>query len=83
MSVIIYSTPSCTYCKMAKQYFAENNVAFVEKDVASDQVALEEMLKKSGQMGVPVIDVNGSIVIGYNREELAKLLSPNKMSAAA
>jgi glutaredoxin len=68
---------------MAKQYFAENNVAFVEKDVASDQVALEEMLKKSGQMGVPVIDVNGSIVIGYNREELAKLLSPNKMSAAA
>ena len=75
MSVIIYSTPSCTYCKMAKQYFAENNVAFVEKDVASDQLALEEMLKKSGQMGVPVIDVNGSIVIGYDREELAKLLS--------
>lgn len=74
-TITIYSTPACTYCKMAKQYLTANNIAFTEKDVALDPVAMEEMLKKTGQMGVPVIDVNGNIVIGFDREELAKLLN--------
>ena len=73
-NITIYSTPSCTYCKMAKQFLSENQISFVEKDVASDPVAMEEMLKKTGQMGVPVIDIDGNIVIGFDREELAKLL---------
>lgn len=59
---------------MAKQFLSENQISFVEKDVASDPVAMEEMLKKTGQMGVPVIDIDGNIVIGFDREELAKLL---------
>ena len=74
-SVIIYSTPFCVYCKMAKTYFAEKNVQFQEKNVASDLGAREEMLKKSGQMGVPVIDVDGKIIIGFDKPKLQKLLN--------
>ena len=72
--VTIYSTPSCGWCKAAKQYFAEHNVPFTEKDVASDATAREEMLAKSKQMGVPVIDIEGEIVIGFNQLRLAELL---------
>ena len=72
--VTIYSTPSCGWCKAAKQYFAEHDVPFTEKDVASDAAAREEMLAKSKQMGVPVIDVEGEIVIGFNQARLAELL---------
>lgn len=73
-SVTIYSTPFCVYCKMAKTYFTEKNVAFQEKNIASDIPAREEMLKKSGQMGVPVIDVDGKIVIGFDKPKLQALL---------
>lgn len=72
--VTIYSTPFCVYCKMAKSFFAEKNVAFQEKNVASDVQAREEMLKKSGQMGVPVIDVDGKIIIGFDKPKLQELL---------
>lgn len=72
--VTIYSTPSCGWCKTAKQYFSENNVSYLEKDVASDQEARSEMLAKSKQMGVPVIDIDGEIVIGFNQPRLAQLL---------
>ena len=73
--VIIYTTPSCVYCKTAKAFFKENNVAFEEKDVASDVKARDEMVKKSGMMAVPVIDVNGSIVIGFDKPKLSQLLN--------
>lgn len=73
-NVIIYSTPSCGWCKTAKQYFTEHNVSYTEKDVASDQAARSEMLAKSKQMGVPVIDIDGEIVIGFNQPRLAELL---------
>lgn len=72
--VTIYTTPTCVYCKMAKDYFKANNVAYEEHDVAADNAALQEMIKKSGQMGVPVIDINGEIVIGFNKNEVAKAL---------
>jgi len=72
--ITIYSTPSCVYCKMAKAYFAQNNLPFEEKDVASDLPAREEMIKKSGQLGVPVIDIDGSIVIGFDKGHIANLL---------
>ncbi|MEK9180301.1 MAG: glutaredoxin domain-containing protein [Patescibacteria group bacterium] len=72
--VKIYTTPTCVYCKMAKEFFKKNNVEYEEFDVARDMKAREEMFKKSHQMGVPVIDVNGEIVVGFDREHLAKLL---------
>lgn len=72
--VIIYSTPTCTYCKMSKEYFTDHNVAFEEFNVATDLPAREEMFKKSGQMGVPVIDIDGTVTVGFNQEKLAELL---------
>jgi glutaredoxin 3 len=72
--VIIYSTPVCVYCKMAKEFFAKNNIAYEEHDVASDAKAREDMVNKSGQLGVPVIDINDNIVIGFDQKTLEKLL---------
>ncbi|MEK7624113.1 MAG: glutaredoxin family protein [Patescibacteria group bacterium] len=71
---IIYTTSTCVYCKIAKAFFKEHNVAYEEKDVASDEKAREEMISKSGQMGVPVIEIDGQIVVGFDKEELSKLL---------
>lgn len=72
--VTIYTTPSCVYCKMAKSFFAANNIKYDEKDVMADEKAREDMFKKSEQMGVPVIDIGGKIVIGFSREILSELL---------
>lgn len=72
--VIIYSTPFCVYCKMAKEFFARHSVAYEEKDVATDLAAREDMIRTSGQMGVPVIDVDGSIVVGFDQGRLKQLL---------
>lgn len=72
--VTIYSTPVCVYCKMAKEFFAKNNVAYEEKDVASDTAARAEMMDKSHQLGVPVIDIDDNIVIGFDQKTLEKLL---------
>lgn len=70
----IYSTPSCSYCHLAKEFFQENNIAFEDFNVAADEKALEEMVNKSGQMGVPVIDIDGEIVVGFNRAEIERIL---------
>lgn len=59
---------------MAKAYFAQNNVPFEEKDVASDLAAREDMIKKSGQLGVPVIDIDGSIIIGFDKAHISELI---------
>ena len=72
--ITIYSTSACVYCKMAKAFFKEHNVAYEEKDVASDEKAREEMISKSSQMGVPVIEIDDQIVVGFDKEELSKLL---------
>ena len=72
--VIIYSTPVCTYCKMAKEFFKEKGVAYEEHDVASDQEKRKEMVDKSGQLGVPVIDIEGQIVVGFDKATVANLL---------
>lgn len=73
-NVIIYTTPSCVYCKMTKEFFKENNVEYAEKNVATDAVAREEMIKKSGQMGVPVTDIDGELIVGFDKERLSGLL---------
>ena len=70
----IYTTPTCVYCKMAKAFFGEHAIAYTEKDVASDDAAREEMIKKSGQLGVPVIDVDGKLIIGFDQAQLRQLL---------
>ncbi|MFZ1020067.1 MAG: glutaredoxin family protein [Minisyncoccia bacterium] len=73
-TVTIYSTPSCHFCHMAKDYFKENNVAYTEYDVASDMVKRKEMIDKSGQMGVPVIIIGDELTVGFNKPKIAKLL---------
>lgn len=72
--VKVYSTPSCVYCKMAKEFFAQNNIKFENVDVSTDQKAAREMIKKSGQMGVPVIEIDGQMVIGFDKERIVELL---------
>lgn len=72
--VIIYSTPNCTYCNMAKEFFTANNISFESIDVATDIARRQEMIEKSGQMGVPVIFVGDEMVIGFNKHVLANLL---------
>ena len=72
--VKIYTTPPCVYCKIAKAYFKENSIEYKEVDVASDLKARQEMIEKSGQIGVPVIDVGGKIVVGFDKGRLSDLL---------
>jgi len=68
--VTIYTTPTCGFCHMAKKYFKSKNIEFDEKDVTSDADAYKEILDKSGQLGVPVIDIEGSIIIGFDRPKI-------------
>jgi glutaredoxin-like YruB-family protein len=72
--VTIYTTPTCGYCHMAKDYFKEEGIEYNEKDVSVDAEARDEMMAKTNQMGVPVIDVEGDIVIGFNKAILSELL---------
>ncbi|MFA5935078.1 MAG: glutaredoxin family protein [Candidatus Paceibacterota bacterium] len=72
--VIVYSTPSCPYCVYAKDYFKENNVPFEDIDVSRDREKAQEMVTKSGQMGVPVIDIDGNILVGFQPEAFEQLL---------
>ncbi len=73
--IVIYSTPTCVYCKMAKEFFKSKGQEFVEYNVAEDSARLDEMVKKSGQMGVPVIDIGGAILVGFNKNEVEKALA--------
>lgn len=72
--VTIYSTPTCHFCNMTKDYFKENNVQYESFDVSSDPEKRKEMMDKSGQLGVPVILIDDQIVVGFNRPKLAQLL---------
>ena len=72
--VEIYSTPTCHYCHIAKEYFKEHNIEYTEHDVSADTDARTEMIEKPGQMGVPVIFINDSIVIGFDQDKIEELL---------
>ncbi len=74
-SVIIYSTPTCPYCKRAKEYLSQKGISYTDYDVASDRDKAKEMIQKSGQMGVPVILVDDQLVAGFNQSKLDELLS--------
>jgi len=73
--VIVYSTPTCPYCVYAKNYFKKNNVVFEDIDVTKDRTKAQEMIDKSGQMGVPVIDIDGNILVGFQPNEFDLLLA--------
>ena len=75
--VTIYTTPTCVYCKSAKEFFQENGIKYEEKNVATDQEAQQVMVQKSGQMAVPVIDVGGEMVVGFDKDKLSELLVVN------
>lgn len=66
MSVTVYSTPTCPFCHKAKDYLQEKGIAFDDVNVAEDDARAEEMIEKSGQMGVPVLDINGTIIVGFD-----------------
>ena len=72
--VIVFSTPTCSYCNMAKQYFRQKNVRFTDIDVSRDQAAARDMVRRSGQMGVPVIDIGGKVIVGFNRPKIDQML---------
>jgi len=74
MAVTIYTTPTCSYCTMAKNWFKENGIKYTEYNVARDLRKADEMVKKSGQMGVPVLDVNGRIIVGFDKPKIESAL---------
>lgn len=73
--VKLFTTPVCSYCFTLKQFLKKHNIEFEEIDVSQDKKALEEMIKKSGQMGVPVVEIDGNIVVGFDKEKIAELLN--------
>lgn len=73
-NVVIYSTPTCTYCNMAKSFFKANNVAFTEYNVATDLEKRREMIDKTGQMGVPVIDIGSEVIVGFDEAHIKTAL---------
>ena len=74
-NVAVYSTPTCPYCRQIKEYLGEKGIDFVEHNVAADVEARNTMVRKSGQMGVPVIEVGDEVIVGFNRAKLDELLS--------
>jgi glutaredoxin 3 len=74
-TVKIYSTSACPWCMRVKQFLKENNIAFEDLDVSGNQQAAEEMIQKSGQMGVPVLDIDGEVIIGFDKEKIKAALA--------
>lgn len=77
----VYSTTWCAFCHAAKQYFDKLGVKYTDVDVERDHEAAQEMVSKSGQMGVPVIDINGTIIVGFDRPRIDEALKANKITA--
>lgn len=72
--VKIYTTPTCQYCRAAKEFFKENKIKYEEIDVSKDRKAVREMVKISGQLGVPVILIDNKVIVGFDRDELENAL---------
>lgn len=78
MPVTVYTTATCPYCKLVKEYLDEQGIEYKNVDVGEDPAAANEMVKKSGQMGVPVVDIDGEIIVGWNKDELENALKKVK-----
>ena len=72
--VTVYSTPTCPFCVRAKQFLKENSIKFEDIDVSENQDKAQEMIKRSGQMGVPVLDIDGKIIVGFDKEKIKETL---------
>lgn len=72
--IAIYTTPTCAYCKMAKEYLKSKNLSYEEHDVSKDIPKQKEMIEKTGQFGVPVIDIDGKIIVGFDKHKINQLL---------
>jgi len=72
--VKIFTTPTCSICFALKEFLKEHNVEFEEVDISSDKIAREEIIKRTGQMGVPVIEINNEIIVGFNKKRISELL---------
>ncbi|MBN2139269.1 MAG: glutathione S-transferase N-terminal domain-containing protein [Sedimentisphaerales bacterium] len=72
---IVYSTEACPWCHVAKDFLKENNVEFEAKDVAEDDAARAELMQKTGQLGVPALDIDGAIIVGFDKEAITKALN--------
>jgi len=77
VSVKVYSTPTCVYCKTLKGYLQKNGKEFEDIDVSKDESRLQEMIKISGQMGVPVVDIDGQVITGFDKQKIDQLLNIN------
>lgn len=73
-NVKIYSTPTCPWCKKSREFLKQNNIKFEDLNVAENEQARNEMVEKSGQMGVPVLDIDGAIIVGYDVEKIKEAL---------
>jgi len=73
--VIVFSTPTCTFCTQAKRYFKEKNIRFTDVDVSKDQSAARDMMRRTGQMGVPVILINNKAIVGFDRNKINQMLN--------
>lgn len=76
-TVKIYSSPTCSYCIRAKQFLKDNSIPFIDYDVSTDHEKGREMIARSGQMGVPVIDIDGTLIVGFDRARIEELLGLN------
>ncbi len=74
LKITVYRTKTCPYCHMAEEFLKQNKIKYKSIDVGTDQKAAQEMIKKSGQMGVPVIDINGKIIVGFDKSALKKAI---------
>jgi len=72
--VKVYSTPNCPFCTKVKEFLKDNGIEFENIDLSANQDKIQEMVQKSGQMGVPVVDIEGNIVVGFDREKISQLL---------
>ncbi len=72
--VIIFTTPTCTFCRKTKKYLRERGIPFKDVDVSRDAAAARDMVRRSGQQGVPVLDIGGKIVVGFDRRKIDRLL---------
>lgn len=73
-NVLVYSTSTCPFCIRVKQFLTENNISFKNIDVSGNHEAAEEMIQKSGQMGVPILDIDGKIIVGFDKESIKQAL---------
>lgn len=81
--VSIYTTPTCTYCKFAKEFFTEHSIAYEEFNVGADPAKRNEMIELTGQLGVPVIRIGDDVIVGFNKPKVAELLGISEGTAMA